>query len=80
MSAKKAAVENLTLEERVKQRLDSLRAERDDFIVQANKQIAAYNGAIMALEELVRPPVSPHPPTPSPASQEKGSDRADKGD
>lgn len=41
------------MEERIRQRIEQLKAERDAFIAQANLQIAAYAGAIQALEQLL---------------------------
>lgn len=41
------------LETRIKDRIAQLIAERDDYVVRANMNIAAYNGAIEALEGLL---------------------------
>jgi len=42
-------------EERIQRRIAELRAERDKYLQQANAQLATYNGAIAALEELLQP-------------------------
>ena len=42
-------------EEAIRTRIDALRKELDQFITQANQQIAAYRAAIQVLEELVSP-------------------------
>ena len=42
-------------EEAIRARIDALRKELDQFITQANQQIAAYRAAIQVLEELVSP-------------------------
>ena len=42
-------------EERLRSRLEKLQRERDQFVQQANQQLAALNGAIQALEEMLEP-------------------------
>ena len=42
-------------EEAIRNKIDALRKELDQFIAQANQQIAAYRAAIQVLEELVSP-------------------------
>ena len=39
--------------EQLKSRLDEIIKQRDDFIAQANQTVAAYNGRIAMLEELL---------------------------
>ena len=41
--------------QRIEQELSRIRQERDNFIRQAERQIAAYEGAIQALEHLLQP-------------------------
>ena len=50
-------------EERIKARIAQLKAEREQFVVQANNQVAGMNGAIAALEELLVPEEANAPPT-----------------
>jgi len=45
-----------TLKEEVKARIEALEKERDAFIMQANRQISAYDGAIGELRRLIEPP------------------------
>lgn len=47
-------------EERIKKRIEELTAARDKFVAEAQQQIAAYNGAIGELGELLKP-VPPAP-------------------
>jgi len=42
--------------QRIEQELTLARQERENFIHQAERQIATYDGAIMALERLLQPP------------------------
>jgi len=42
-------------EERIRARIEELKAQRDRFLQEANQQIAAANGAIGELEALLRP-------------------------
>ena len=42
-------------EERIKARIEALKAQRDKLIQDANQQIAAHNGAIGELEALLQP-------------------------
>jgi hypothetical protein len=42
-------------EGRIEKRIAELKAQREDFVKQANQQIAALNGAISALEDLLKP-------------------------
>ena len=48
-------------EGRIEQRLAVLRAQREQVLAQANRQLAAIDGAIAALEELQKGP-EPEPP------------------
>lgn len=41
--------------DRIKERIEQLKAQRDQLVTQANLQIAKLGGAIEALEELVAP-------------------------
>lgn len=43
------------MEAKVRAKLEKLKQERDAFVVQANMQVAALNGAIQALEQLLAP-------------------------
>lgn len=47
--------------QRITTKLDALRRERDEFVAQANREIAYRNGQIAALEALLKPeePASP---------------------
>lgn len=47
------------MEERIKARLEALKEQRDRFVVEANQQIAAHNGAIGELEALLEPEPEP---------------------
>ena len=40
---------------RIAQRIDTLRRERDKYIVEAEKNLAAYNAVIAELEHLLQP-------------------------
>ena len=42
-------------QETIKKRIDEIAAERDKYVAKANMQVAAYNGAIQALEGLLVP-------------------------
>lgn len=42
-------------EDRIRKRIEEYKAQRDQFVQQANQQIAALNGAIQALEALLQP-------------------------
>jgi len=44
------------LEERIGERIEQLKKQRDQFVLQANQQVAACNGAISELEQLLKPP------------------------
>lgn len=46
-------------DERIQRRIAELKEQREDFVRQANQQIAALNGAISALEELLKPEEKP---------------------
>ncbi len=39
----------------IQSRINALKAERDRLIEQANRQVSAYNGAIVELEKLIAP-------------------------
>lgn len=41
--------------DKIKERIEALKQQRDQLVTQANLQIAKLNGAIEALEELVAP-------------------------
>lgn len=41
------------MEERIRARIAEIEAEREQFVAQANQQIAAFNGAIQALRSLL---------------------------
>ena len=43
------------MEERIRARIAEIEAEREQFVAQANQQIAAFNGAIQALRGLLEP-------------------------
>ena len=43
-------------EEALLERIKELVEERDNYVQQANSQVAAYNGAIQALRDLLNPP------------------------
>jgi len=45
------------LVEEIKERIAGLEKERENFVIEANKEIAAYNGAIMELKRLIDPKV-----------------------
>jgi hypothetical protein len=44
------------MEEKVQARIEQLEKELDQFVVQANQQVAAYNAAIAELKKLLAPP------------------------
>jgi F420-0:gamma-glutamyl ligase len=44
-----------TLKENIIARIEALIKERDVFVIDANKNIAAYNGAISELQRLIEP-------------------------
>jgi hypothetical protein len=43
------------MEERIRQQIERLRAERDEFVRDVNMEIAFRNGQIAALEALLQP-------------------------
>lgn len=47
------------MRDRVEKRIRELKAARDQYLAQANQQIAALNGAIQALEALLAPEEPP---------------------
>jgi len=49
--------EGKILVEEIKERIAGLEKERENFVIEANKEIAAYNGAIMELNRLIDPKV-----------------------
>lgn len=51
--------------EAVKKRIAELERERDQYVSQVNQQIAAYAGAIQALQQLI----APDPPAAAPTSE-----------
>jgi hypothetical protein len=53
-------------EERIRARVAELKAEREQYLQQANLQIAALDGAIQVLEGLLEPEPEPEP---EPASE-----------
>lgn len=55
MDAKNKSEEKKPLEDVVKERIAALEKERDNFVLQANNQVAAYNGAIGELKRLIEP-------------------------
>ncbi len=48
-------------EERIRARLAELKAQREQYLQQANLQIAALDGAIQALQGLLEPDPEPVP-------------------
>jgi hypothetical protein len=48
-------VEKVVQEQTIKSRIDELIKEREKYIVNANFQVAAYNGAIGELQRLINP-------------------------
>jgi len=44
----------MSLEERIEQQLRKLREQREQVVVQANRQLAAIDGAVAVLEELLK--------------------------
>ncbi len=60
------------MEQRIMARIEEYKRQRDGLVEQANRQIAALNGAIEALEELLRPEVQPpaEPEVEAPADTE----------
>ncbi len=42
-------------QQRIEARIEQLKQERDQYVAQANQQLAAYNGAIGELETLLKP-------------------------
>jgi hypothetical protein len=57
-------------EERIRARLAELQAQREQYLQQANLQIAALDGAIQALQGLLEPEPEPDPePVPEAASE-----------
>lgn len=59
-----------TLKESIIERIKQLEEERDHFVIQANQQIAAYNGAIGELQRTINPP----PPVPPPPKQKEAKE------
>ena len=58
------------MRERIRKEIANLTAQRDQYIVQANLQVAAFNGAIQALEGLLEPEPEPDPePVPEVAGE-----------
>jgi hypothetical protein len=55
VDAKNKSEEKKPLEDVVKERIAALEKERDNFVLQANNQVAAYNGAIGELKRLIEP-------------------------
>lgn len=49
------------MREKITQRIEALKAERERFVQQANGQIGAYNGAIAELEALLKPETETEP-------------------
>lgn len=45
-----------SLKEEIVKRITALEKERDSFVIGANEQVAAYNGAIGELKRLIEPP------------------------
>ena len=43
------------MEDLIRKRIAEIEAEREQFVAQANQQIAAFNGAIAALRALLEP-------------------------
>ena len=58
------------MEQRITARIDEYKRQRDTLVEQANRQIAALNGAIEALEELLRPETPAGPDGEAPADTE----------
>ena len=52
----KNLVEQVIKEQKIRERITELEKERDGFVLEANKQVAAYNGAIGELKRLIEPP------------------------
>lgn len=43
----------VTMESKIRARIQQLERERDNFVQQANQQVAGYNGAIVELQRLL---------------------------
>ena len=54
------------METLIQKRIEELESKRDKFIVQANLEVAAYNGAIQELRRLLKS-LTPQSPLASPA-------------
>ena len=57
MATKKTTPTPAITEEAIIKRIQDLTAQRDNYINEANNQVAAFNGAIKALNELLTPSV-----------------------
>ena len=55
MDIENISEEKKPLEDEIKERIVILEKEREIFVLQANNQIAAYNGAIAELHRLIEP-------------------------
>lgn len=62
------------MEQRITARIEEYKRQRDGLVEQANRQIAALNGAIEALEELLRPE-TPAGQEVAPAETELGAEQ-----
>lgn len=49
----------MVTEEAIQQQITKISKERDAFLAQANQQIAAFNGALQALQQLLEPEPAP---------------------
>lgn len=45
----------MVTEEQIRKQLEELRSDRTKFVEDANRQLASINGAITALEQLLKP-------------------------
>lgn len=52
-------IEKIVKELAIKERIALLEKEREDFIIEANNKVAAYNGAIGELKHLIEPKPEP---------------------
>ena len=55
MNAESKPEEKKLLEDVIKERIIALEEEREKFTMDANMQVAAYNGAIAELKKLIEP-------------------------
>lgn len=55
-------VEQAVIEVRIQVRIDELKRMREEYVSQANRQIAAMNTTIAELEAILAPPPAEEPP------------------